>query len=402
MADRLARTRRAYDALLGGAEPPDWLPAVVRDSWRRSMRLGVDPLGAAGGVAPPAEFAAYRERHPLARVLPVIRTLLGDAIAGSGAVVAVTDADGRLLWVEGDADARRRAETINFAAGALWSEAAAGTNAPGVALSVDRPVQILGAEHFSAPVQRWNCVAVPVHDPRSGVLLGVIDVTGGDVVAEAFAMTAVRSVVAAVEAELRVLLPGVVSVAGGDEPVLSVLGDAPRFGERRVSRRHAEILLLLAENPAGIGADDLAGRLSESELDAVTVRAEVSRLRRDIGRDAVASRPYRLSGAVTTDLDDVRSCATAGDIAGALRAYGGGGLLTTSFAPGIVRIAENLAADLRAAAVTAGAPGLVAWTASALGADDADAWRRLAAVAPDAASRERAAARARLADARLK
>ena len=43
-----------------------------------------------------------RETHPLAPALPVIRRLLVDDAADTGVVVAVSAADGTLLWVEGD------------------------------------------------------------------------------------------------------------------------------------------------------------------------------------------------------------------------------------------------------------------------------------------------------------
>src|SRR4051794_24362745 len=92
---------------------------------------------------------------------------------------------------------------MHFVAGACWSEDVAGTNAPGTALAIDHAVQIFGSEHFRRPVQPWSCSAAPVHDPLSGVLLGAIDVTGGDHVASPHVLTLVRATVAAVESELR-------------------------------------------------------------------------------------------------------------------------------------------------------------------------------------------------------
>ena len=62
--------------------------------------------------------------------MPMVRSLLTDPAAAGGHVVAVGDAQGRLLWVEGDRDLRTRAESMGFVAGTQWSEHAAGTNAP--------------------------------------------------------------------------------------------------------------------------------------------------------------------------------------------------------------------------------------------------------------------------------
>ena len=67
--------------------------------------------------------------------------------------------------------------------------------------------------------------------------------------------------------------------------------------EHKLSPRHAEILLLLASNPAGYRAPDLAAALFGDAGRTVTVRAEMSRLRRHLG-GVLAHRPYRFSDRV--------------------------------------------------------------------------------------------------------
>ena len=67
---------------------------------------------------------------------------------------------------------------MNFAEGTLWSEAGAGTNALGTALAVRHPVQVFAAEHFNATVHPWTCSASPIFEPRTGRLLGAVDLTG--------------------------------------------------------------------------------------------------------------------------------------------------------------------------------------------------------------------------------
>ena len=72
----------------------------------------------------------------------------------------------------------RAAGDMNFAEGTLWSEGGAGTNAIGTAIALDHAVQVFGPEHFTDPVQRWTCSAAPIHDPDTGAVIGVIDLTG--------------------------------------------------------------------------------------------------------------------------------------------------------------------------------------------------------------------------------
>ena len=109
-------------------------------------------------------------------------------------------------------------------------------------------------------------------------------------------------------ARLRVLSTPTVHISGVDV---------------RLSLRHAEILLLLARHPAGLSADELAVLLSEHELSDVTVRAEVSRLRRLVGPLLSESRPYRLTAPLRTDVDMVHALLDAGDVDAALTAYPG-------------------------------------------------------------------------------
>ncbi|MEO9330191.1 GAF domain-containing protein [Gordonia aurantiaca] len=399
------RIRRAYEEFLSGNMPPaDAVRSIVRESWARSLKRGVDPTDVhqvdelPSGLTVPAmsaeEFAEYRAAHPITAVRPLVQSLMVDAIADTGVVVALTDQVGRLLWVEGDSAARDKAGNINFVEGSVWAEEVVGTNAPGLALAVDRGVQVVGPEHFAGPVQEWSCAAAPVHDPFTGHVIGVIDVTGGREVAAPFALAAVRSVVAAVERELHsgavdLADPSVFAPGGSRTSAahVTVLGDGPHrwrrtadpTSARTLSPRHAEILVLLQAFPEGLNTEQLALKLAEDGLDPVSVRAEISRLRRDLGADVLASRPYRLTLDVSSDLEDLRTRIESGtDLASVVDDLGRGGLLAESTAPGIVEIFEELREDLRSRLIASGdVAALRKWTSSVHGRDDLVAWRRL-------------------------
>lgn len=364
---------------------------VVADSWRRSLAKGVNPDSeGASSSAMNLRLARLRDTHPLASALPVIRRLLVDDAADSGVVVAVTAADGTLLWVEGDPKAIRKAETMNFVPGADWSERRIGTNAPGTSLALDREVQIRSSEHFSRVAQIWSCTAAPVHDPGTGDLLGAIDLTGGTEVASAQALALVRATAVAVENHLALLRltaprPGVAEAEGGAQ--LRVLGaDRPRWqftdehGRRRATTltpRHADILVLLSQHPEGLSADHLAMMLDDKDLDVVTVRAEMSRLRRVIEPVLVGSRPYRLLQAVTSDVGEVFDELRSGRVASALNRYTGA-LLPQSMSPGVARVRTELSTSLRAAVVATGDLALLRrWLDLPEGRDDRDGWRLL-------------------------
>ena len=142
---------------------------------------GVDPTGSrrAPIVADEGETHERFLEHPLGAASPLIRECLSAIADEAGYLIVVSDANGMLMTIEGSAQVRLRAAgDMNFAEGTLWSEGGAGTNAIGTAIALDHAVQVFGPEHFSDPVQRWTCSAAPIHDPDTGAVIGVIDLTG--------------------------------------------------------------------------------------------------------------------------------------------------------------------------------------------------------------------------------
>jgi transcriptional regulator of acetoin/glycerol metabolism len=169
-----------HDTFVSSGTVDPALRPVVSDSWRRSVRSGLDPERSLAQVRlDETRLAEARATHPLAIGMPVIRRLLVEEAAEAGLLVAVSDAAGQLLWVEGDPVLRAKAENMHFLPGADWSEDSAGTNAPGTALAVGRPVQIFGPEHLLRPVTPWSCSAAPIREPDTGAILGVLDLSGG-------------------------------------------------------------------------------------------------------------------------------------------------------------------------------------------------------------------------------
>jgi hypothetical protein len=200
---------RFVDALGRSAEEegdPDDVREPIVDSWRRSLAAGIDPTGhqLAPVVADEDETQMLWEAHPLARKAALIHECLAAIAEDADHLVVVTDADGMLLSVEGSARLRvRAADHMNFTEGTLWSEPGAGTNAIGTAIAADHAVQVFGPEHFNEVVQRWTCSAAPIHDPESGTVIGVIDLTGDFSTVQPHSLAVATATAQAVEASLR-------------------------------------------------------------------------------------------------------------------------------------------------------------------------------------------------------
>jgi hypothetical protein len=205
---RAREVRRAWERFLGG-DGPEAVRGPIADSWRRSFAAGVDPGpgGSAPSVADDDEAAARWEVHPLIAVAPLIRECFAGIADDAAHLMVVSDADGTLLWLEGAPGVRlAAANSMNFAVGALWSESGAGTNAIGTALAADHAVQVFAAEHFNEAVQAWTCAAAPVHDPDTGRVLGVIDLTSRMSTVHPHSFAVAVATAGAVEAHLRCLM----------------------------------------------------------------------------------------------------------------------------------------------------------------------------------------------------
>jgi hypothetical protein len=458
---RARELRRAWEQFLDEGDV-EGIRAPIAQSWRRSHAAGVDPSIAhvAPLVADSGETSGRWQAHPLAAAAPLIRRCLGEIAEAADHLVVISDAEGLLLSIVGDSRIRgRAAETMNFAEGAMWSEHGAGTNAVGTALAVDHEVQVFAAEHFNEIVQEWTCAAAPVHDPDSGELLGVIDLTGAMSTVHPHTLGAAVATAQAVESQLRgamqdrdqrlrskyaervdaagercaLVTPSGRVIAGGEdgwtceerlvlpagggelvlanglaavaEPVGHEEAFVLRSGERTVtgrptlrltllgrdratveldgrsteiSRRHTEILALLAARPAGMTSEELALDLYGDAGRPGTVRVQMHRLRKELG-PWIDTEPYRLLMNVESDLARVAGLLDRGAACEAAELYAGP-LLPHSEAPGIVRDREALDTWLRHSVLTGDdLQALWAWVQSSSGEEDLLAWKRLLA-----------------------
>jgi len=408
LAARVAPLRRAHERFVHTGDAVG-VRTVVADSWRRCRDGGVDP----GRTMAPvqldgAELRSHRERSPLVELLPLFRELLGRIATEARHLMAVGDASARLLWVEGHPVLRRRAEHMNFVEGAAWGERVAGTNAPGTAIALNRPVQIAAAEHFCEVVQPWTCSAAPIRDPHTHDVLGFVDVTGGDQLGTPVTLSLVRSIALAAEGELARLRAARPAGAPSHPPGageagvahLELLGrDAALLGvgiqQLRLSRRHSEILAVLAERPDGVTGEQLGVQLYGDDANPITLRAEMARLRRLLGDELLASRPYRLRIPVHADFLELAQLLEKGAVAEAFHRYRGP-VLPTSEAPGVERLRRRVEQQLRAGLLAAADPGLLLrWARTPWGRDDLVIWELLAKAAPAGAVRSLAVREAR-------
>ncbi|OAN32607.1 helix-turn-helix domain-containing protein [Mycolicibacterium iranicum] len=372
-----------YDATMAGHRAPARPREVIGDSWRRMMANGVGPDDVAQPVVEAGAVEMLRRSSGLMDVLDEISHGLESLVAEGENILVVADASGRVLWRSGSPAVLSNADRLGFVEGADWGEGSVGTNAIGTALVSQRAVQVFSAEHFLRSHHPWTCAGAPIRDPRTGQVIGVVDVSGPAATVHPTTIALVDAVARLAESHLRqehdrllnrlralaapilarmgspalavdtegwvaavdamplhnrILLPeqmgpgrvwlatlgmcAVEPLPGGwlvrlapdedsghsaasqvtldlrdpDRPSLLMAGE---FGSWRhdLSLRHAEILCALALSPQGRSAPQLAEDLYGDRSRVVTVRAEMSRLRKQF-TGLLAAQPYRFSGGV--------------------------------------------------------------------------------------------------------
>jgi hypothetical protein len=157
-----------------------------------------------------------------------------------------------------------------------------------------------------------------------------------------------------------------------------------------LSRRHSELMVLLALRPQGMSAEEVAIATHGDFGKPVTARAELSRLRRILGPRLLAE-PYRLDAPPRADFLTAGELAGTGALAAALDAYPGP-LLPRSELPLVVEAREALDHRVRSAILRSGTADLLhRWVHSVAGRDDLEACRRLVATLPQDDDRRPAA-----------
>jgi transcriptional regulator of acetoin/glycerol metabolism len=337
----------------------------ILNSWERSgAAVSADVTEAP--MADEDDTASFWRGSPLQVAVSRIEDELRRTAEDGDLVLAVTDAQTRILWTYGGRVMRRKAETVNFVAGGRWDETSVGTNALDLATRSDRASMVFSAEHYAPIVHNWVCWAAPLHDPVTGERLGVIDLSTTWDRTHPIGLATARMMARLIENAMphSTRRPGSSWGAAGRLAAgltLSLLGTAEAHldGERLLlNRRQTEILAVLALHPDGLSLEQLHALVyGDKSVSLSTLKAEVSHLRSALsGR--LSSRPYRLTLPLRTDVDDVLALLRRGDVAAAVEVYGGD-LFPGTSSPALAELAEFVAVALREALLADPQPGAV-------------------------------------------
>jgi transcriptional regulator of acetoin/glycerol metabolism len=352
-----SRRVEAVRAWTSFVEQGDDAAALVRPeiltSWTRSG-AAISPDVTHAPLADEGETAELWRGSPLQTAVQRVEAELRRTAEDGDLVIAVTDAQTRILWTYGGRVMRRKAETVNFVPGGRWDDQSVGTNALDLANRLEAPAMVFSAEHYAPIVHNWVCWAAPVHDPVTGHQLGVIDLSTTWDRTHPIGLATARVMAALIETAMpRSAHHPTLDADDQDEPglVMSLLGavETRLDGQRLLlNRRQTEVLALLAMHPEGLSLEHLHALVyGDQAVTLSTLKAEVSHLRSALGGQ-LSSRPYRLMMPVTTDVDQVLGLLRAGHVAAAVEAYGGD-LMPGTNSPALGELAEYVAVAVREA-----------------------------------------------------
>jgi len=177
MLEPKGHAQRVYEVVdgRGRGEATD----LVTSSWARCVKdYRLDP----DKPARPDVLGDRRLEEHRARAADVIEcaklemTTLYQQLGDRESAVVLVDTAGVILHMVAAPDFSGEMGQLGFCPGAIWSEAAVGTNGMGTCLVVREPVAVRQQDHFYGAYTSLTCSAVPIFDP-DGALIGVLDVT---------------------------------------------------------------------------------------------------------------------------------------------------------------------------------------------------------------------------------
>lgn len=147
-------------------------------SWNRCEAMNVDFESGRGTKVSDMVLAdRLSKRKELIEVARPIMENVFEIVKDTSYSVVLTDENGIIIDLIINNDLEANHKKLNFVLGSLWNEKNVGNNAIGTCLTTDRPIQVIGAEHYCEYHHRWTCSAAPIHNSK-GEIIGCFDLSG--------------------------------------------------------------------------------------------------------------------------------------------------------------------------------------------------------------------------------
>jgi transcriptional regulator of acetoin/glycerol metabolism len=163
--------KQAWQDFLSGKRATPYSLHML-EAWERCRTFGVNPLQKMVKclLSPPELELLKSKKVLLLEISEPVLTTIRDFVTGEDFVIALSDENGWLLKILGDEGLQKDVRRGNWVAGADWSEKSAGNNIIGTAIFLDKPVMIMGYEHFCKCSHSHAGAGAPIHDSDGNII----------------------------------------------------------------------------------------------------------------------------------------------------------------------------------------------------------------------------------------
>ncbi|MBK5242416.1 sigma 54-interacting transcriptional regulator [Clostridium sp.] len=177
---------------------------IIKKSHERSQKYGIKIEQVISNKILKGQQVAdnIKNNKELIRTAAAFMKIIYDFLEGSGFFILLTDKDGCILNIVGDKGTLNAARDMDMVIGAYMDEKSIGTNAMGIAISEDVPIQLSATEHFVTAYHKWTCSAAIIHDENANII-GTLNLTGNSKLVHPHTLGLVVAAVKSIESQMN-------------------------------------------------------------------------------------------------------------------------------------------------------------------------------------------------------
>lgn len=174
-----AKIERQWNNFVNNNEISKDMRQDILNSWIRCKGFNVNPnMGMGNKKVSIGELnKILDDRKELIQIAVPVMLDLFNLLKESNYSIILTDENAVILEVMGNELIMDENRKLSFLKGCRWLEKDVGTNAIGTSIYLNKPIQILGAEHYCRKQHKWTCSGAPIHDSE-GKTIGCINLSG--------------------------------------------------------------------------------------------------------------------------------------------------------------------------------------------------------------------------------
>ncbi|MGV7224733.1 MAG: sigma-54-dependent Fis family transcriptional regulator [Nitrospinales bacterium] len=156
------------DVIIKDLPVKDSVRQEIYKSWIKSKKMGLDPYS----NEPPMTLSGrklnrlFKTNNTLIEIAKPVMEMIHILVGDTGFLVTLSEKSGYVLVVLGDSDILEMAKRNFYLVGCRRDIDHAGTNAIGLCLELDEPIQLTGCEHYRVKHHDWTCSSAPIRDAK--------------------------------------------------------------------------------------------------------------------------------------------------------------------------------------------------------------------------------------------